>query len=339
MARGTPGTVGSKGGGNVVPSTSPDFTALSALGTSASTPNVGFPTRGRVLRSQIPVGRGTVPDDYDYDRVPQRRFPPFTRPPIRPQRPPFISRPSPIRPMPRPSMGSGAFNFYRRPSYNYGVPTGLGSLLSGQQSPFGRMVDPATGFPQRSFPRPIMGRPDFGQIGRSTSSGKSGSKGGAKTVTPEPKDLPISDNRINLDSFRQLNPQIETGEGFRLTHVPLTPPPVRDFTGAPPPMMDASQYLRTDQPIMRSQGPESQRNRPALAPPPPPPPPSFVLQAPSIAPPSSPIIPDVRQQIEREIQMEQAGVRPNVRPTMNVGKATGGPVGIHSGIASLVGRR
>ena len=37
--------------------------------------------------------------------------------------------------------------------------------------------------------------------------------------------------------------------------------------------------------------------------------------------------------------MEQAGVRPNIRPTMNVGKATGGPVGIHSGIASLVGRR
>ena len=59
--------------------------------------------------------------------------------------------------------------------------------------------------------------------------------------------------------------------------------------------------------------------------------------APVVAAPTSPS--DVQQQIMRQIQMEQAGVRPNVRPTMNVGKATGGPVGIHSGIASLVGRR
>ena len=240
MARGTPGTVGSKGGGNVVPSTGPDFTALSALGTSASIPNVGIPTRGRIYEEKLPPpGIGTIPD------FPQRRFPPFNRPqprpPIRPQRPPFISRPSPIRPMPRPSMGSGASNFYRRPSYSYGVPTGLGSLLSGQQSPFGRMVDPATGFPQRSFPRPVMGRPDFGQIGRSTSSGKSGSKGGAKTVTPEPKDIPISDNRINLDSFRELNPQIETGEGF----IP-TPPSRGGGVNTRPPVDEASKLKQME---------------------------------------------------------------------------------------------
>ena len=59
--------------------------------------------------------------------------------------------------------------------------------------------------------------------------------------------------------------------------------------------------------------------------------------APVVGAPTSPS--DVQQQIMRQIQMEQAGVRPNVRPTMNVGKATGGPVGIHSGIASLEGRR
>ena len=274
-----------------------------------------------------------------------------------------------FRPQPRPPFGqfygSGATNFYRRPSYSYGVPTGLGALLSGQQSPFGRMVDPATGFPQRSFPRPVMGRPDFGRIGR----GKIG-MGGARTVRPSEQE-PVMD--------RQPQPaQIET------------PSPVRDFTGAPPPMMDASQYLRTDQPIMRSQGPESLRNRvesdlrfrdtgigrvsqpimprldfgPARPAPPVPQTPEESLRQralagnrrgtgldsppvvtaprqvelmPAVAPP--PPTPPVQQQIAQAIQMEQAGVRPNIRPTMNVGKATGGPVGIHSGIASLVGRR
>ena len=407
MARGTPGTVGSKGGGNVVPSTGPDFTALSALGTSASIPNVGFPTRGRILRSQIPVGRGTVPDDYDYGRIPQRRFPPFTRPPIRPQRPPFISRPSPIRPMPRPSMGSGASNFYRRPSYSYGVPTGLGSLLSGQQSPFGRMVDPATGFPQRSFPRPVMGRPDFGQIGRSTSSGKSGSKGGAKTVTPEPKDPPISDNRINLDSFRELNPQIETGNerptipkdlGRRfdvgrprpdivqsvridpdildrgtvyrppnqisndrpmITENPMffanNPPPTimprSDLIPAGPapsisqipdliPARPARSVSQTPEESLRQRALAGNRTGTGLDLPPVVTAPRQVELMPALAPPppTPPRLP-AQERTGFSGAMEQAGVRPNIRPTMNVGKATGGPVGIHSGIASLVGRR
>ena len=319
-------------------------------------------------------------------------------------RPPPISRPMPRPPM-RPTYGSGATNFYRRPSYSYGVPTGLSALLSGQQSPFGRMVDPATGFPQRSFPRPVMGRPDFGQIGRSTSSGKSGSKGGARTVNPESQavvdeynrnpdptlgeSLPpptygtvtglpsgltpeqarlrqeelasrtgggfsrlaprrVSDGEINLDSFRRLNPQIETGEGFI-----STPIPAQDFTGAPPPMMDASQYLRAGgggrgvPPILTQGLPERPDLIPAR-------PARSVSQTPEESlrqralagnrrgtgldlPPVSPS--DVQQQIMRQIQMEQDGGRPNIRPTMNVGKATGGPVGIHSGIASLVGRR
>ena len=284
-----------------------------------------------------------------------------------------------FRPQPRPPFGqfygSGATNFYRRPSYSYGVPTGLGALLSGQQSPFGRMVDPATGFPQRSFPRPVMGRPDFGRIGR----GKIG-MGGARTVRPSEQE-PVMN--------RQPQPaQIET------------PSPVQDFTGAPPPMMDASQRLRTDAPIMRSLGPESLRNRvesdlrfgepasrrnadgslrvsqpimprsdlipagPArpvsqtpeeamrqrilagnrrgtgLDSPPVVTAPRQVELMPALAPlPPTPPRLTAQERTGFSGAMEQAGVRPNIRPTMNVGKATGGPVGIHSGIASLVGRR
>ena len=44
--------------------------------------------------------------------------------------------------------------------------------------------------------------------------------------------------------------------------------------------------------------------------------------------------PDVQQQIRGQIQMEQAGARPRIRPAMGVGKATGGPVGL----ASLIGQ-
>ena len=44
--------------------------------------------------------------------------------------------------------------------------------------------------------------------------------------------------------------------------------------------------------------------------------------------------PDIQQQIMRQIQLEQTGARPNTRPTMRGGMATGGPVGI----ASLAGR-
>tara|TARA_R100001086_G_scaffold107594_1_gene54268 strand:- start:262 stop:879 length:618 start_codon:yes stop_codon:yes gene_type:complete len=200
--------------------------------------------------------------------------------------------------------GSGASNFYRRPGYSYGVPTGLGALLSGQQSPFGRMVDPATGFPRRSFPRPVMGRQDFGRIGR----GKTG-VGGASTVNPSrPNNVQVSDVFM---------------EGVENAQLLGNNPPqtsVRQYTGSPPPMMDAGQYLRTgeipslsqglpERPMFQTQGPESLMGE--------------ITQSPRF----------------QAMQMGQAGGRRNIRPAMNVGKATGGPVGIHSGIASLVGRR
>ena len=238
-----------------------------------------------------------------------------------------------FRPQPRPPFGqfygSGATNFYRRPSYSYGVPTGLGALLSGQQSPFGRMVDPATGFPQRTFPRPVMGRPDFGRIGR----GKIG-MGGARTVRPSEQEPVIN---------RQPQPaQIET------------PVPVQDFTGAPPPMMDASQYLRPELIPARPARPVSQtpeeamrqrilagnRRGTGLESPPAANPLRAVEHMPALAPlPPTPPRLTAQERTGFSGAMEQAGVRPNIRPTMNVGKATGGPVGIHSGIASLVGRR
>ena len=275
---------------------------------------------GAIFRGPFGGGMRRMP------RPPINRVPIFR--PGRP-RPPIYSPSGPNKggtqaPIPRfPSRGSGASNFYRNPSYSYGVPTGLGALLSGQQSPFGRMVDPATGFPQRSFPRPVMGRPDFGQIGRSTSSGKSGSKGGARTVNPE--------SQAVVDEYNR-NPDPTLGES-------LPPPTYGTVTGLPSGLTPEQARLRQEELASRTGGgfsrlaPSDVQVSDVFM--------DAVESAPLLGnnPPPSPIIPDVRQQIEREIQMERAGVRPNVRPTMNVGKATGGPVGIHSGIASLVGRR
>jgi len=308
-------------------------------------------------------------------------------------------RPLPIfNAQPRPPMnqfyGSGASNFYRRPNYSYGVPTGLGALLSGQQSPFGRMVDPATGFARRSFPRPVMGRQDFGRIGR----GKTG-VGGARTVNPGSQAVVDEYNRnpdptlgtslppptygtvtglpsgLTVEQARLRQEELASRRGGGFSRLAPDPYGTQSFK-IDPDILDRGTVYRPPNQIS-SDRPMMLENPMLFANNPPPPPP------PSIAPPSSPIIPDVRQQIEREIQMEragvrpnvrpapapvivpkpapvvaaptspsdvqqqimrqiqmeQAGVRPNVRPTMNVGKATGGPVGIHSGIASLVGRR
>jgi hypothetical protein len=221
MAKSTPGTSASKGGARTIPGIPRDRVRIDQrtgnpiyqppmpdlppgrfqaqvmptpidLRTGRPIEIPMFDGTGRIYEEKLPPpGTGTIPD------FPQRKFPPFNRPqprpPIRPQRPPFISRPKPIRPNPRPPTGSGASDFYRSPSYNYGVPTGLGALLSGQQSPFGRMVDPATGFPTRPAPRvplPVMGgseRPSFRKIGRPLAQSKANALSGARTVRPEPE--------------------------------------------------------------------------------------------------------------------------------------------------------
>ena len=332
-----------------------------------------------------PIGRGTFPGGYDDGRGRRNMpMPPINRGPIfRPgrPRPPIYSPGGPNKggtqaPIPRfPSRGSGASNFYRNPSYSYGVPTGLGALLSGQQSPFGRMVDPATGFPQRSSPRPVMGRPDFGQIGRSTSSGKSGSKGGAKTVrSPDqgretnrqpqpdigmnpfpggydddrtrssqiPRDI-LDRGTVMNPAYRSQGPESLMGRDFQVSDVFMDAVESAPLLGNNPPP-SPTQGLSGVQRRINSIRPDLIPRRPARS----------VSQTPEESlrqralagnrrgtgldlPPVSPS--DVQQQIMRQIQMEQDGGRPNIRPTMNVGKATGGPVGIHSGIASLVGRR
>jgi len=232
MAKSTPGTSASKGGARTIPGIPKDRVRIDQrtgnpiyqppmpdlppgrfqaqvmptpidLRTGRPIEIPMFDGTGRIYEEKLPPpGIGTIPD------FPQRRFPPFNRPqprpPIRPQRPPFISRPNPIRPNPRPPMGSGASDLYRRPSYNYGVPTGLGALLSGQQSPFGRMVDPATGFPTRPAPRvplPVMGgsgRPSFREMGRPLAQSKANALSGARTM-PARKPPPLTPPPLTIE--------------------------------------------------------------------------------------------------------------------------------------------
>ena len=242
-------------------------------------------------------------------------------------------RPLPIfNPQPRPPMnqfyGSGASNFYRRPNYSYGVPTGLGALLSGQQSPFGRMVDPATGFARRSFPRPVMGRQDFGRIGR----GKTG-VGGARTVNPG--------SQAVVDEYNR-NPDPTLGAS-------LPPPTYGTVTGLPSGLTAEQARLRQEELASRRGGgfsrlaPGNVQVSDLFM--------DAVGRVPTFAnnPPQTSVrqytgspapMMDASQRLrEANANIGFGSVRPNIRPTMSVGKATGGPVGIHSGIASLVGRR
>ena len=303
MAKSTPGTAGSKGGGNVVPSTR-------------------FPTRGGVLRSQIPAGRGTVPDNYDYGRNMPRRFPMpspgtgtiFLPPTQNPRRNPFpggyndrfnrFPSQQPRYPMPR--------NPYSQPPSRYGRmqgPTGLGGFLSRQPAISQRQIDPATGFPtqyqiqqdraeadaqaerdyiaqeaeadaretarqkeeerKRYQPGGSMSRTP---VNPTRSSGKGGSKGGASTVNPSrPDNVQVSDVFMegveNAHLLGNNAPQAREGQLARFPG--LTAPPSPTFGNNPPPS-----------PVRQYTG------------------------------------------------------SPNIRPAMNVGKATGGPVGL----ASLIGR-
>jgi len=290
MARGGPSTGGSKGGGNVVPTNQPTMGGrFGTLGGPGYGPNP--------LGSAGP--RGIVAGDYTYGKGLPRRFP----------------SQQPRYPMPR--------NPYSQPPSRYGRmqgPTGLGGFLSNQPAISQRQIDPATGFPVQ------------------TGSGKGGSKGGAKTVRspdqgretnrqPQPDigmdpygtqsfkiDPDILDrgtvmNPVYRSPAGQDAPQAREGQLARfpgLTAPPSPtfgnnppPSPVRQYTGSPPPMMDAGQYLRTGR--LQTQGPERSMGR-------------FQSQGPE--------------------SLMRMGKAPNIRPAMNVGKATGGPVGL----ASLIGR-
>jgi len=220
-------------------------------------------------------------------------------------------------------------------------PTGLGDFLSRQPAISQRQIDPATGFPVQ------------------TSSGKGGSKGGARTFNPE--------SQAVVDEYNR-NPDPTLGKSLSPTGS------VQQYTGSPPPMMDAGRYQRgggggtvyrspadqrlneemalreqqsSDRPMMvenpmffgnnppprftqglperpmfQTQGPESLMGEITQSP---------RYQAIQIPPPPTPLT--VQQRTGFSGAMEQAGGRPNIRPAMNVGKATGGPVGL----ASLIG--
>ena len=277
MARGGPSTGGSKGGGNVVPTNQPTMGGrFGTLGGPGYGPNP--------LGSAGP--RGIVAGDYTYGKSLPRRFP----------------SQQPRYPMPR--------NPYSQPPSRYGRmqgPTGLGGFLSRQPAISQRQIDPATGFPARpqSYGA-VMGRPDFGSIGRNASKGKSGSKGGARTVRspyqrPQTNRQPqpdIGPDPYGTQSFKidpdildrgtvmnpvyrspagQDAPQAREGQIARLPELTAPPSPTEFVQGLP------------ERPMMQSQGPES---------------------------------------------LMRMGKAPNIRPAMNVGKATGGPVGL----ASLIGR-
>lgn len=304
MARGGPSTGGSKGGGSIVPTNQPTMGGrFGTLGGPGYGPNP--------LGSAGP--RGIVAGDYTYGKGLPRRFP----------------SQQPRYPMPR--------NPYSQPPSRYGRmqgPTGLGGFLSNQPAISQRQIDPATGFPVQ------------------TGSGKGGSKGGAKTVRspdqgretnrqPQPDigmdpygtqsfkiDPDILDrgtvmNPVYRSPAGQDAPQAREGQLARfpgLTAPPSPtfgnnppPSPVRQYTGSPPPMMDAGQRLRAGTPTGRVSQPIMARPGDNL-----PPSPEEIRQSPRL----------------RAMQMGQAGGRPNIRPAMNVGKATGGPVGL----ASLIGR-
>ena len=259
-------------------------------------PIFGGPFGGRMRRMPFPpINRGTI----------------FR--PGRP-RPPIYSPGGPNKggtqaPIPRfPSRGSGASNFYRSPMYNPGVPSGLSALLSGRPSPFGRMTDPATGFPQR------------------TSGKGGGSKGSARTVKPSEQE-PVMDRQPQPDIGMNPFPGGYDDDRTRSSQIP------RDI-------LDRGTVMN---PVYRSQGPESLMGRvdsglrfgePAIS--------RVESQGPEslMRKGRAPSPEEIRQSPRvQAMQMGQTGGRPNIRPTMNVGKATGGPVGIHSGIAALVGRR
>jgi hypothetical protein len=172
-------------------------------------------------------------------------------------------------------------------------PTGLGDFLSNQPAISQRQIDPATGFPVQ------------------TSSGKGGSKGGARTFNPE--------SQAVVDYYNR-NPDPTLGKSLSPTgNVQVSDVFMEGVDRANEQTFGADQYLRAggrgrgvspiytqglpERPRFQTQGPESLMGE--------------ITQSPRF----------------QAMQMGQAGGRPNIRPAMSVGKATGGPVGL----ASLIG--
>ena len=357
MARGGPSTGGSKGGGNVVPTNQPTMSdnayrssrpfpsrnrqpisprSYTNIFTGPRQPTMGgrFGTLGGLGYGPNPLGsagpRGFVANNYPYGR------------------------------------GMSGYNRYG----GMRGPSGLGGFLAQQPSIRQRQIDFGTGFPTQqqigqdraeadaqaerdyiaqeaeadaretarqkeeerkryqpggSMSRTPSGRVDFGRampVDPTRSSGKGGSKGGASTVNPyRPENVQVSDVFMDAVESTPLYGN-SPSPSPAVPEIGIIPRGGREFdrarkfeTGSPAPMMDGSQYRRTgeiptytqglpERPMFQTQGPESLMGE--------------ITQSPRY----------------QAIQMGQAGGRPNIRPTMNVGKATGGPVGL----ASLIGQ-
>ena len=147
MARSTPGTAGSKGGGSVIPSNQmrigggpqPIFNPRFGGRGGSSGFMVGDNTYGRIS----PINRPSIP--------PFRRPPLFSPPPFR--RPPPIRYPGPYMPSPQnrylPSILPRQRSPFSPPPNRYGGvrgPSGLAGFLANQPAIRQIEIDPATGF-------------------------------------------------------------------------------------------------------------------------------------------------------------------------------------------------
>ena len=291
--------------------------------TSPRQPTMGgrFGTLGGPGYGPNPLGsagpRGIVAGDYTYGKGLPRRVP----------------SPQPRYPMPR--------NPYSQPPNRYGGmqgPTGLGDFLSNQPAISQRQIDPATGFPVQ------------------TGSGKGGSKGGAKTVRSPDRGRESLSNRqpqpdIGTDPYGTQSYKIDPdilGRGtiYRPPNQISSDRPMMSenpmlFGNNPPPRLTQTQGL-PEMPMLFGNNPpprltQGLPERPRLTQGQPTPDVSFVplrqlavsgdsnnAQSSSLG----------RFQSQGPESLMRMGRAPNIRPVTNVGKATGGPVGL----ASLIGQ-
>lgn len=153
MARGTPGTAGSKGGGNVIPSNQMrigdnSYRGPSPFGSQRQISPRGYTNIFSAPRQPTPPrfgGRGGSSGILPYGSDSLIGIPPFRRPP--PSRYPGSYMPSPsnrfLAPLPRPR------NSYNPPPNQYGGmrgPSGLAGFLANQPAIRQVEIDPATGF-------------------------------------------------------------------------------------------------------------------------------------------------------------------------------------------------
>ena len=224
-------------------------------------------------------------------------------------------------------------NPYSQPPNRYGGmqgPTGLGGFLSRQPAISQRQIDPATGFPARpqSYGA-VMGRPDFGSIGRNASKGKSGSKGGAKTVkSPDQRQPQPTAGAVRAVEHDRPHTRLsDIGTNPYGTQIFKIDPDMLDRGTAMNPAYrsPADQAAPHEGQLANSRATIALADRPGLTAPPPP--------------------TEVVQGFTEKLKVQSQGPESlagkfqthgptNIRPVMSVGKATGGPVGL----ASLIGR-